>query len=287
MISGVETMSRDFFQYASVVVPTYNRPDALEAVLLSLAEQTCDDFEVVVADDGSTGETAQAIARLRDTVGYDLKHARQEDDGFRAARVRNLGSLATEGDYIIFLDGDCLVLPDFIETHRWLAERGWWVRGHRVDLNEGLTRRVLARETEVTGWPLWRWAIARAMGQVHRVGPLVRYRAQAFRKGRSHRWAGARSCNLGIWRDDFVAVDGFDESYVGYSREDSDLVIRLINNGVLRKEGKNAVSVIHLWHLLETRAHFERNDELMREVLESGATRARSGLSQHRRNDQV
>ena len=128
---------------------------------------------------------------------------------------------------------------------------------------------------------LWRWAIALTLRKARGVAPLIRYRAQAFRKGRRRRWAGAKTCNLGIWRDDFLLVDGLDESYVGYGREDSDLVIRLINAGVHRKEGRHAVPVVHLWHPFADRTHFDRNDALMKEVLESGAARARCGISRH------
>lgn len=274
-------MSGSSFAHASIIVSTYNRPDALELVLLRLDEQTIDAFEVVVADDGSTAETAEVIERLKGRVRYVLKHAWQEDSGFRAARARNVAVLQSKGDYLLFLDGDCLPLPDFVETHRWLSERGWWVRGNRVDLGADLTARVMAHELSVTKWPLWRWAIALTLREAHSVAPLIRYRAQAFRKGRGRRWAGAKTCNLGIWRDDFLLVDGLDESYVGYGREDSDLVIRLINAGVYRKEGRHAVPVAHLWHPFADRLYFDRNDALMNEVLESGAVRARCGISRH------
>ncbi len=274
-------MSGSSFALASIIVSTYNRPDALELVLLRLDEQTIDAFEVVVADDGSTAETAEVIERLKGRVRYVLKHVWQEDSGFRAARARNVAVLQSKGDYLLFLDGDCLPVPDFVETHRWLSERGWWVRGNRVDLVADLTARVMAHELSVTKWPLWRWAIALTLREAHGVAPLIRYRAQAFRKGRRRRWAGAKTCNLGIWRDDFLLVDGLDESYVGYGREDSDLVIRLINAGVHRKEGRHAVPVVHLWHPSADRLYFERNDALMNEVLESGAVRARCGISRH------
>ena len=132
-------MSGSSFALASIIVSTYNRPDALELVLLRLDEQTIDAFEVVVADDGSTAETAEVIERLKGRVRYVLKHVWQEDSGFRAARARNVAVLQSKGDYLLFLDGDCLPLPDFVETHRWLSERGWWVRGNRVDLVADLT----------------------------------------------------------------------------------------------------------------------------------------------------
>jgi glycosyltransferase involved in cell wall biosynthesis len=265
----------------SIIVTTYNRPDALQRVLLDLDRQGPDAFEVVVADDGSTHETADMIADLRGKVGYRLKHAWQEDEGFRAARIRNLAVLEAEGDYLIFLDGDCIPLKGFVAGHRWLAEPGWWVRGTRVALRRGFTERVLREGLSVTDWPLARWAIASFQADAGGPVPLARIRTQAFRKRRPRRWQGARTCNLAVWRDDFVRVDGFDESYTGWGREDSDLVIRLINAGVLRKEGRHAVPVVHLWHPGNSQASLESNDALLADVIERGAVRARTGLSTH------
>jgi glycosyltransferase involved in cell wall biosynthesis len=269
------------FDLASVIVVTYNRPDAMRRVLLDLDRQTIDAFEVVVADDGSTEETADTIESLRSQVGYTLKHARQEDEGFRQGRAQNLAVLQSEGDYLIFLDGDCLPLNDFIEAHRWLSEEGWWVRGTRVDLTERFTAQVLAEDLSITGWPLWRWGLAWIGGRVGRVIPFFRVGTQAFRKRSPRKWLGARGCNLGMWREDFMRVDGFDESYTGWGRQDSDLVLRLINSGVGRKEGRYAMPVLHLWHKLAATTTLERNEELLTEVIERGATRARLGISRH------
>lgn len=268
----------------SIIVTTYNRPDALRRVLLDLDRQGSAAFEVVVADDGSTGETADMLAGLKDRVGYRLKHAWHEHEGFRAARIRNLAVLMAEGDYLIFLDGDCIPLKGFVEGHRWLAEPGWWVRGTRVALRREFTERVLREELIVTDWPLVRWVLASVQGDAGGPVPLARFRVQAFRRRRPGRWQGARTCNLAVWREDFLRVDGFDESYVGWGREDSDLVIRLINAGVRRKEGRHAVPVVHLWHPSNVPSSLKSNDALLREVLEEGAVRARIGISSHSSN---
>ena len=265
----------------SIIVTTYNRPDALRRVLLELDRQGSDAFEVVVADDGSTRETADTIAGLRDKVVYRLKHVWQEDEGFRVARARNLAVLESEGDYLIFLDGDCIPLKGFVEGHRWLAEPGWWVRGTRADLEERFTERVLSENLAVTEWSLLRWAIADLRGEAARTIPFFRVRTQRFRKRSPRKWLGARTCNLGMWRDDFMRVDGFDESYIGWFGEDSDLVIRLINAGVHRKEGRYAVPVVHLWHPSATGFSREANEALLSETSDRGAVRARRGISSH------
>ena len=108
----------------SLIVTTYNRADALEAVLAALARQTDRQFEAVIADDGSGPATAAVIERWRSRIGLPLSHVWQANRGFRAAEIRNRAILASRGEYCIFLDGDCLVRPDFIARHRRLAERG-------------------------------------------------------------------------------------------------------------------------------------------------------------------
>ena len=127
----------------SVIVSTYNREDALEAVLRSLAHQTDRDFEVVVADDGSKPATAELVQAWKAKFGHPLVHVWHEDRGFRAAEIRNRAILASHGAYVIFLDGDCITRPDFVATHRRLAEPGWFVTGNRVLLSPELTTKVL------------------------------------------------------------------------------------------------------------------------------------------------
>ncbi len=265
----------------SVILATYNWPAALRYILRELDRQSSDAFEVVVADDGSSRQTAEVIASLQERVGYRLKHVWHEDEGFRLARIRNLAVLEAEGDYLIFLDGDCIPLKHFVEDHRWLAEPGWWVRGTRVSLRREFSERVLREGVNVADWPLARWAVAKVRGEAGGPAPLVRFRTQAFRKRRPTRWQRARGCNIAVWRDDYLRVDGFDESYAGWGREDSDFVIRLINSGVYRKEGRFLVPVVHFWHPFESRSKWEANDALLNEAIETGSSRARVGISSH------
>ena len=131
----------------SVIVTTYNREDALEAVLRSLMRQTDPDFEVVVADDGSRPATADLIAAWRPKLGHPLAHVWHEDRGFRAAEIRNRAILASHGAYCIFLDGDCIARPDFVATHRRLAEPGWFVTGNRILLSRELTANICAKSS--------------------------------------------------------------------------------------------------------------------------------------------
>ena len=116
----------------SVVITTYNRSDALLAVLTGLARQTDTNFEVLVADDGSRIEHQAAVLTAPVAKFLCLKHIWHPDVGFTASRIRNRGVAASSGDYIIFLDGDCVPEVDFIEQHRRLAAPGYFVNGSRV-----------------------------------------------------------------------------------------------------------------------------------------------------------
>jgi glycosyltransferase involved in cell wall biosynthesis len=263
----------------SVIVTTYNREDALEAVLSALSGQTDREFEVVVADDGSRPTTAALIERWKGRLGVPLSHAWQADRGFRAAEIRNRALLAARGDYCIFLDGDCIARADFVATHRRLAERGWFVTGNRVLLSRELTAAVLREGVLPQTWNLAQWINRRAQGGVNRLAAVLRLPLGPLRKLRPGQWLGARSCNLAVWRSDLELVDGFDASFRGWGREDSDLLIRLLHSGVRRKDGRFATGVIHLWHEEEDRSQLDANDARLDAVQRSDRVRAQAGMS--------
>ena len=145
----------------SVIVTTYNREDALDAVLRSLAHQSDQEFEVVVADDGSTAATGAVTDAWNGKVGRRLDHVWHEDRGFRAAEIRNRAILAARGAYCIFLDGDCIARPDFVATHRRLAEPGCFVTGNRILLSRDLTAEVLLGKLTPETWTFARWMAER------------------------------------------------------------------------------------------------------------------------------
>jgi glycosyltransferase involved in cell wall biosynthesis len=260
----------------SVVVSTYERPDALAAVLRGLSRQSDRNFEAIVADDGSGPATAAVIAQWTEKLGVRLAHARHEHAGFRAAEIRNRAIMASKGDYCIFLDGDCIPRKDFIAQHRRLAEPGWFVAGNRTLLSEQLTGDVLARELEPE-----QWSLASLLGRrgINRLAPALRLPLGALRKAGPNRWEGARTCNLAVARADFVRIDGFDASYNGWGLEDSDLAIRLIHAGVRRKDGRFATGVFHLWHKDNERTGLSANQARLDEVLRGDRVRALRGLS--------
>jgi glycosyltransferase involved in cell wall biosynthesis len=263
----------------SVIVTTYNREDALDAVLRSLAGQRDTDFEVIVADDGSGARTAEVVASWKVKLGRRLEHVWHADRGFRAAEIRNRAILAARGAYCIFLDGDCIARPDFVGTHRELAEPGWFVSGNRVLLSRELTAKVLRENLTPESWKFPRWLAERLDGGINRLSALLRLPLGPMRRIRQGAWKGARSCNLAIWRADLDRVDGFDADYSGWGKEDSDTIVRLLHAGVHRKDGTFAAGVVHLWHAEADRSQLTENEQKLGDVVTSDRVRARRGLS--------
>ncbi len=269
----------------SVVITTYNRSDALLAVLEGLSRQTDPHFEVIVADDGSREEQRRIILASEVARSLRVVHVWHPDIGFTASRVRNRGVAAARSAYIVFLDGDCVPEVDFIARHKWLAQPGFFVNGSRVLLSPELTRRVIDGVEQVSGRGWRYWLGQRLRGHASKLTGLLRLPDWSGRVERRFSWKGIRSCNMGVWRSDFERVDGFDESFVGWGHEDADFVLRLHHAGVARKNGFCATEVFHLWHQEAAREHESQNARTVRERERSDIVRAVLGYSQPRVND--
>lgn len=263
----------------SVVVTTYNRSDALLAVLRALALQRDRGFEVIVADDGSSAEHVRRLHAQAAGLGLDLTHAWQADVGFTAAAARNMGVRQARGDYLVFLDGDCVPLPDFIASHRRLARPGCLVNGSRVLLGPALSQRALRGEVDLAR-ASWAWWLGRRLaGDCNKWAGLgLRWPASLRRARAGFRWKGIRSCNLGVWTSDCEAVDGFDEDFDGWGHEDADFVLRLHHHGCSRVDGFWATEVLHLWHREAARDQAQRNLDKVRDRLHGSIERAGHGL---------
>jgi glycosyltransferase involved in cell wall biosynthesis len=266
----------------AVIITTYNRPDALGAVLAGFLAQKDRNFEMIVADDGSTSETAQIIADIQANADFKITHIWQEDQGFRAAAIRNQALAQTSADYIIFSDGDCIPLPQFVAQHRRLAETGWFLAGNRILMSEALTQSVLADRVPVFTWTALRWLSAAMSKQVNRFIPLLPLPvASPLRKIPAKRWEGVMTCNLSAWRSDLMKINGFDEAYSGWGLEDSDLVIRLLHAGIYHKSARFAAPVLHLWHRENDRGGLVDNRRRLEDLLNSERTSVDCGVAQH------
>jgi glycosyltransferase involved in cell wall biosynthesis len=248
----------------SLVITTYNRPAALLAVLRGLNMQTIQGFQVIIADDGSTSETTDLIHNFPSQ--YSLSHVWQPDNGFRAAAIRNKAIAQATTPYIVFLDGDCIPLPNFISQHCKLAEQNCFVAGNRILANSDLTKSILENEQDISNWNFYNWFQLRLKKKINRLSPLLTLPNGNWRKF-NQTWKGAKTCNLGIWLKDLKAINGFDENYQGWGHEDADLVVRLLRNKIQRKEGRFATPVLHLWHQENDRSNEVENFKRLQQII--------------------
>jgi len=262
----------------SLVITTYNRPAALLAVLRGLNMQTIQGFQVIIADDGSTSETADLIHNFPSQ--YSLSHVWQPDNGFQAAAIRNKAIAEATTPYIVFLDGDCIPLPNFVEQHCKLAEQNCFVAGNRILANSDLTNEILKREFDISKWCFCDWIQLRLKKKINRLSPLLTLPNGNWRKF-NQTWKGAKTCNLVVWLKDLKAINGFDERYQGWGHEDADLVVRLLRNKIKRKEGRFATPVLHLWHPENDRKNEVENFKRLQQILQSKQIIAEQGLNQY------
>ncbi|WP_307735378.1 glycosyltransferase family 2 protein [Massilia soli] len=265
----------------SVVITTYNRPDALQAVVEACFGQDDKNFEIIIADDGSAANTKDCIDALKARSPVPLHHVWQPDDGFRAAMARNRGTLAAAGQYVVFIDGDCIPQRDFISQHRKLARPGYLVSGSRVLLSPALTTRLLSERIDLHQAGAGDKLAYRFKGHINKVAQLLVRWPDIGRHRKGFSWRRIKSCNLAVWKSDLEKVNGFDESFTGWGHEDSDLVVRLFNAGVMRKEGAFATEVFHLWHHEAKRDQESSNKQIVVARSKDGTVRAVRGLAEH------
>lgn len=232
----------------SAILSTYNAPEWLEKVVWGYAVQSYRDFELLVADDGSTQETALLIHRLRGQTGLTIHHLWQEDRGFRKCTILNKAIEAARGDYLVFSDGDCIPRGDFVARHVELARPRCLLSGGYVRLPMAVSKRITiedvfeGRATD-PGWlfahglqdPKWRLRLASG-----RVVPRILDSLTTTR-------ATLNGCNASTWKSDVVRVNGFDER-MGYGGLDRELGERLVNAGVRPIQARYRVVCVHLDH---------------------------------------
>ena len=264
----------------SFIVLTYNRSDALLVVLRSLARQCHDGHEILVADDGSSAGQVDLFRGRCPDFNCPVRHVWHPDEGFTASTARNLGAYHATGDYLVFLDGDCVPGPSFVKAHTQLAEKTCFVNGSRVLLSERLTHRVVRNDLDLLDQSVAFWIKARLKGDSNKVLHLMGWPDSLYRLKTGFKWKGIRSCNLAVWRQDFFAVNGFDETFEGWGHEDADLVLRLSHFGAKRKNGFWATEVYHLWHREQQRAQASVNQQKVFDRMKTHQITAKKGLAQ-------
>ena len=238
----------------TLIITTYNWTPALDAVLKSVANQTHLPDEVIVADDGSMFDTQKLIERWLPVLGCSLIHVWQTDKSFRAARARNLAIAKSSGDHLIFVDGDCLLPPHFVKSHRLMIRPRTLISGGRILLGERQTKTLLDDPD----------------GQFPKIFSKIKHLNLwwlPFRDRFLLSWRAVRTCNMAIFKEDLLSVYGFDESYVGWGKEDSDLAVRMEISGFKIVSGRLGACVSHLFHGQQPRTAVEANEAALLESI--------------------
>lgn len=258
----------------SLIITTYNRPAALKSVLTSVADQSVLPAQLIIADDGSKEDTQLMISSHPIKELLPVEHIWQADEGFRLARVRNLAISKAKSDYIIFIDGDMVLHRHFIQSHITHSAQGYFLQGSRVILSARTTSLMISNQMRKP--TLFSKGVRNRHHMLH-VPVLAKWFSRP-----SIRWDTVRGCNMSFWMEDLIKVNGFDEQYMGWGREDNDLAIRVLRLGVQRKNIKFCAVAYHLYHRENKRDEtLNRNDELLRLVQTTTRIKSLKGLDRH------
>jgi glycosyltransferase involved in cell wall biosynthesis len=259
----------------SLVITTHDRPDALARVLRSLSTQTRWPDEVIIAEDGSSQEIGAMVDRLRISAPASVQHVRQYHAGFRAGMIRNKAIARSSSDYIILLDGDMVMHPEFVADHAAAARAGHYSQGVRILLDESATHRLIMTDADLPG------AFGPGLGFLRRSYVVRAPALQRLLRRAANTVIAIKSCNQGFWRRDLIAVNGFDETMTGWGSEDKELCARLDNAGLRRQSLIFSAIAFHLAHPPASRETAGHNEARWRQTRRSGRRRCEQGIAAH------
>lgn len=239
----------------SLIITTYNWEKALELVLLSINQQTVMPDEVIVADDGSTSNTKNLLSKYTNILQTNLIHCWQEDKGFRAAKSRNNAINKSKFDYIIMIDGDMVLHKNFIRDHLNNAKKNHFIQGGRVLINKEETKDCLHRKKVRKNFF--------STGLSNRKNTINSYFLKTIFTATDMNHNGIRSCNMSFFKEDILKVNGFNEDFIGWGREDSEFVARLYNIGVKCLRVKFNCNAYHLYHDENDRKMLIANNKIL------------------------
>ena len=260
----------------ALLISTYNWPEALELVLNSVEKQSVLPDEILIADDGSDNYTKEVIEKFVIRSKVPVLHIWQEDQGFRKAKILNKAVSRSTADYIIQIDGDIILHPYFIEDHKNRAEENCYLYGSRVNILPQAVARILGGK--LIGFHFFSSEIKNRSRTLH-----IPFFAKFYKKheGISRKYRG---CNTSYWKKDFMKINGYNEAFEGWGREDSDLAIRLGNAGVFAKRLKFAGIAFHIYHKVSSKGHVDKNNQLQDNSIHQKMTRCEHGVHQYLNN---
>jgi glycosyltransferase involved in cell wall biosynthesis len=261
----------------TLIITTYNWPESLLLVIESIKRQTILPDQIIIADDGSTEETRDLINNCKQNSDLNIIHLWQEDIGFRAARSRNNAIVKSYGDYIILIDGDTILHNNFVKDHIDNAEYGFFVQGTRALLSEKQTKKALTEK--IVNFSIFSSEIKNRKNSIH-----SKLLSLIFSNKKNH-LRGIKSCNMAFYRKDCLNINGFNNEFEGWGREDSEFVARLINSGIKRKNVRFNAIQFHLWHNENSRMSLERNDAMLENTISNRIHWCENGINSIEKNE--
>ena len=232
----------------SVIISTYNQPEWLRLVLTGYLFQDVISFEIIIADDGSTADTKDVVDSFAYQFEYPLKHVWQEDQGFQKTKILNTAVTEAQGAYLLFTDGDCIPRKDFVSTHLSLRKKGWFLSGGYFKLPKTISE--IIDENHIQNGDCFdaNWLKSQGLSSSFKLNKLTssgwKERFLNFVTPTKATWDGM---NVSGWREDVVAVNGFDER-MQYGGEDREIGERLFNYGIRAKQIRYSAICVHLFH---------------------------------------
>ncbi|MCG9973253.1 glycosyltransferase family 2 protein [Christiangramia crocea] len=256
----------------ALLISTYNWPEALDLVLKSVQYQSVMPDEILVADDGSSGTTLELIEKYKGS-GLPIRHFWQEDRGFRKSAILNKAIAASTSDYIIQVDGDCILHRNYVEDHKFNARKGNFLFGSRVNIKETAIEHVLPEQK--INFSFFSSEVSRRTRNIRIpfLSTLYKETGELSKK--------VRGCNLSYWRRDFIAINGYNENMTGWGKEDSEMVVRLLNYGIKGRRLRYAGIVYHIWHIEKSRERELINTGIQAEAIANKITRCEKGIDQY------
>lgn len=268
---------------ASLIISTYNSPLWLERVLVGYACQSVSDFEIIIADDGSTQETANLLSKIREDYKLVINHVWHKDQGFQKTRILNKAVIAAKSDYLIFTDGDCIPRQDFVETHLRHSEQGYFLSGGHFPLSMELSYQITLDDIKSRRCFDLNWLKAHGLGSNFKNIKLTKSSTLANLMNRitptKPTWNGG---NASAWKKDILTVNGFDER-MKYGGEDREFGERLLNLGIQPKRVRYFAIIIHLEHErgYVNQAAWDKNNAIREETKSQKRIKTEFGLNLH------
>ncbi|MCC1485253.1 glycosyltransferase family 2 protein [Winogradskyella immobilis] len=258
---------------SSLVISTYNWPEALSLVLKSVNNQKILPDEIIIADDGSSDETKDVIEMFKGKLKSPLIHVWHKDEGFRKSVILNKAIAIAKGDYIIQADGDCILHPLFVKDHLSLAEASVYLYGSRVNIQKHYLKTLFENKKIRFG------VFSKGIKKRTRT---IRIPLLSFLYKKSTKFSKKyRGCNTSFFRKDFIAVNGYNEDFKGWGREDSELALRLHNFGIKARRLRYKGILYHIYHNEKSKDRLEINNEIEQNTITNKVTWCKNGIESY------